>query len=121
MAAYQVVAADRLRRRLIAKALATLLSGFGACLALASVSGFALSAKACENPRMSSSIDIRGLSAEERLALLGDLWDSLAPEEIPLTEAQRTELDRRLDDLEADSDLGIPWEEVLRRIRGRSK
>ena len=45
----------------------------------------------------------------------------LAPEEIPLTEAQRTELDRRLDDLEADSDLGIPWEEVLRRIRGRSR
>ena len=70
---------------------------------------------------MSSSIDIKGLTAEERLALLGDLWDSLAPEEIPLTEAQRTELDRRLDDLEADSDLGIPWEEVLRRIRGRSK
>jgi putative addiction module component (TIGR02574 family) len=70
---------------------------------------------------MSSSIDIRGLTAEERLALLGDLWDSLAPEDIPLTEAQRTELDRRLDELEADSDLGIPWEEVLRRIRGRSK
>ena len=70
---------------------------------------------------MSSSIDIRGLTAEERLALLSDIWDSLAPEEVPLTEAQRTELDRRLDDLEADSDLGIPWEEVLRRIRGRSK
>ena len=70
---------------------------------------------------MNSSIDIRGLTAEERLALLGDLWDSLAPEDIPLTEAQRTELDRRLDDLEADGDLGIPWEEVLRRIRGRSK
>jgi putative addiction module component (TIGR02574 family) len=70
---------------------------------------------------MSSSIDIRGLTAEERLALLGELWDSLAPEDIPLNEAQRTELDRRLDEFEADRDLGIPWEEVLRRIRGRSK
>ena len=70
---------------------------------------------------MSSSIDIKRLTAEERLALLGELWDSLRPEEIPLTEAQRTELDRRIDDLEADSNLGIPWEEVLRRIRGRSK
>ena len=70
---------------------------------------------------MSSSIDIRRLTAEERLALLSDLWDSLAPEEIPLTEAQRTELDHRLDDLEADTDLGIPWEEVLRKIRGRLK
>ena len=69
---------------------------------------------------MSSSIDIQRLSAEERLALLAELWDSLRPEEVPLTQAQRTELDRRLDDLEADSDLGIPWEEVLQRIRGRS-
>jgi putative addiction module component (TIGR02574 family) len=70
---------------------------------------------------MSSSIDIRRLATEERLSLLSDLWDSLAPEEIPLTEAQRTELDRRLDDLEVDTDLGIPWEEVLRKIRGQSK
>jgi putative addiction module component (TIGR02574 family) len=70
---------------------------------------------------MSSGIDISGLSVRQRLELLGDLWDSLAPEEVPLTEAQRAELDRRLDDLEVDSDLGIPWEEVLRRIRGRAR
>jgi putative addiction module component (TIGR02574 family) len=43
-------------------------------------------------------LDIAGLTPEERLG--EELWDSLAvsPEAIPLTEAQRTELDRRLDD-----------------------
>ena len=49
------------------------------------------------------------------------LWDSLEPEDIPLSDAQRGELDRRLDDLESDSVLGIPWEDVLRRIRAQQR
>ena len=66
-------------------------------------------------------LDITSLTPEERLDLLEELWDSLGatPEVIPLTEAQRTELDRRLDDLEREGPVGIPWDEVLGRIRGR--
>ena len=65
--------------------------------------------------------DIASLTPEERLDLLEELWDSLAatPESIPLTRAQRDELDRRLDDLEREGPVGIPWDEVLDRIRGR--
>ena len=65
------------------------------------------------------TIDIANLSAEERLRLLEELWDSLSatPEAVPLTNAQRDELDRRLDELDRDGPVGIPWEEVLRRIR----
>tara|TARA_B100000315_G_scaffold60820_1_gene55256 strand:- start:1252 stop:1476 length:225 start_codon:yes stop_codon:yes gene_type:complete len=70
---------------------------------------------------MSSNVDIKNLTAEERLTLLADLWDSLDPEDVPVTDAQRAELDRRLDDLELDRDLGIPWQEVLRQIRDRAK
>ncbi len=68
-----------------------------------------------------ASFDIANLSIEERLRLLDELWESLSrtPEAIPLTKAQREELDRRLDDLERDGAVGIPWEEVLRRIRSR--
>jgi len=83
--------------------------------------GLAIKGDACENPTMSSGIDISGLSVQERLDLLGDLWDSLAPQEVPVTDEQRAELDRRLDVLESDGDLGIPWEEVLRRIRDRAR
>ena len=66
-----------------------------------------------------SNIDIARLTKEERLALLEEIWDSLAPDEVPVTDAQRAELDRRLDDLDRDRDRGIPWDEVLRRIRER--
>ena len=65
------------------------------------------------------AVDIEGLTPEERLVLLERLWESLAeyPEAVPLTDAQRAELDRRLDDLEHEVPVGIPWEEVLGRIR----
>ena len=68
-------------------------------------------------------LDIAGLSVEERLSLLERLWDSLAvtPQAIPLAKAQREELDRRLDDVDAEGSVGIPWEEVLDRIRSRHR
>ena len=68
-------------------------------------------------------LDIARLTAGERLSLLEQLWDSLAaiPDAIPLTEAQRTELDRRLDELDAEGLVGIPWDEVLSRIRSRGR
>ena len=70
---------------------------------------------------MGSNVEIDNLTTEERLALLGEIWDSLSPEDVPMTGTQRAELDRRLDDFERDRDLGIPWEEVQRQIRDRSK
>ena len=68
-------------------------------------------------------LDIASLTPEERLSLLEDLWDSLAtvPEVLPLTPAERVELDRRLDDLDAEGPVGIPWDEVLSRIRNRGR
>lgn len=71
------------------------------------------------NRRM-ASIDIASLSFEERLRLLDELWESLArtPETVPLTEAQREELDRRLNEVDREGPVGIPWDEVLGRIRG---
>jgi len=66
-------------------------------------------------------VDIASLSTEERLRLLEDLWESLraAPERIPLTDAQREELNPRLDDLDLEGPTGIPWEEVFSNIRNR--
>ena len=68
------------------------------------------------------TIDIASLSSEERLRLLEELWESLStrPEAIPLTTAQREELDRRLDELDREGANGIPWEEVIHRIRSRT-
>jgi len=68
------------------------------------------------------SIDIAKLPAEQRLRLLEQLWDSLAsnPEAVPVTAAQREELDRRLDELDREGPVGIPWNDVLRTIRSQS-
>ncbi len=65
-------------------------------------------------------VDLVKLSPEERLRLIDEIWESLStsPASIPVTDAQREELDRRLDDLERDG-RGIPWTEVLAHIRTR--
>lgn len=67
--------------------------------------------------------DIAALTPEEPLSLLEELWASLVatPDAVPLTDAQRAELDRRLDELDAEGPTGIPWDEVLDRIRSRGR
>ena len=69
------------------------------------------------------AVNIADLNPEERLRMIEELWDSLSeqPGSVPLTDAQRQELDRRLDDLECSGPTGIPWEEVLKQIRSRSR
>ena len=63
------------------------------------------------------------MSPEERLRLIEELWESLRaqPEALPLTRAQREELDRRLDQLERGEAETIPWDEVRTRLLNRSK
>jgi putative addiction module component (TIGR02574 family) len=64
--------------------------------------------------------DILKLSVSERIQLVEDIWDSIAAEKEapPLTPEQREELDRRLDDAEANPGVGRPWEEVKARLLG---
>jgi putative addiction module component (TIGR02574 family) len=49
------------------------------------------------------------LTPPERLALISQLWDSLEDDHLPLTAAQRAELDRRLATLDQDRREGITW------------
>jgi putative addiction module component (TIGR02574 family) len=64
---------------------------------------------------------LRDLPVEQRLHLVEDLWDSIASdrEALPLTDAQRAELDRRLDAYELDGNSGRRAEVVLADIRKR--
>ena len=50
-----------------------------------------------------------------------DEVEKAGPEFVPLTSAQREELDRRLDELDRDGPVGIPWQEVLGQIRSRAR
>lgn len=63
--------------------------------------------------------EILALPVDDRVRLVEEIWDSISavPEALPLTEWQKEELDRRLDDLEKNPDAGSTLEEVFARIR----
>lgn len=63
---------------------------------------------------------LAGLSAEERLALIHALWDSLSDAETPLSDAQRAELDRRLAAFERDRTDAVSWGDLKAELRARS-
>ena len=63
----------------------------------------------------------RKLPIASRIRLVEDIWDSIAVEQnaLTLTEAQRQELDLRLDAYEADGLIGKDAETVLDDIASR--
>jgi putative addiction module component (TIGR02574 family) len=65
-------------------------------------------------PTTLQSLGIDRLSVEERITLVGQIWDSIASdaERAPLTDAQRQELDRRINDDDADPADTVAWEQV---------
>lgn len=67
------------------------------------------------NPALS---DILQLSLAERIQLVEDIWDSIAelPEAVPVTEAERAELDRRLGEHRRNPHAGIAWAEVRKQL-----
>lgn len=67
------------------------------------------------------TVDIDKLAPEERLRLIGDLWDSLRaqPEAVRLTEAQRKELDGRLNGLDRGDASIVCWDEARSILRSQ--
>ena len=65
--------------------------------------------------------DILSLSIAERIELIGAIWDSIGevPEAVVLTEAQKAELDQRLDAYRQDPTAGAPWPVVRDRVARR--
>jgi putative addiction module component (TIGR02574 family) len=76
---------------------------------------------------MTVSLKILGidrLGTEERLALIGELWDSLNVEAqaISVTEAQKAELQRRLAEHRQNPDDVVSWDDtkasLTKRLQG---
>jgi putative addiction module component (TIGR02574 family) len=66
---------------------------------------------------MSASIKLLGierLALEDRLDLVEQVWDSIAADSValPLTDAQRIELERRVTDHEQNPDDVVSWDEI---------
>lgn len=71
---------------------------------------------------MSSPLfDFSHLSPEERIQLAEELWDSLEPASLPLSEEVGAELDRRLARHRQDPGRGRLADDVLRDIEQRGR
>lgn len=60
------------------------------------------------------SLGIDKLDVENRLALIGELWDSVSSdtEEMPLSPEFKAELDRRVEDADANPSSAVDWDQA---------
>ena len=77
-------------------------------------------------PTMMATLGLEKLTADQKRQLAGELERDLAEESPPsplspsgLTEAQRAELRRRLEDIEQNPDDWIPWDDVRAEVQRR--
>ena len=61
-------------------------------------------------------LGIDRLDVEQRLSLIEEIWESLEESSVPLTDAQRTELENRIADHEANPDDFVTFEEVKKSV-----
>lgn len=62
--------------------------------------------------------EIFELSVAERIQIVEDIWDSIsnAPEELALSEAEKLELDKRLESCRQNPNEGIKWETLKKNL-----
>lgn len=63
--------------------------------------------------------DFTHLSAPERLALIGELWDSLTDADVPTSPAQMAEIERRLASFEEDRAEASNWADFKADLASR--
>ena len=63
--------------------------------------------------------ELARLSPRQRLDLIEALWESLDDNDIPLTAAQRAELDRWIARFEQDREQSVSWDQLSAELRQR--
>jgi putative addiction module component (TIGR02574 family) len=66
------------------------------------------------------ALNLATLTTDEKLELIEDLWTSIDFSTVTMTPEQRAELDRRLDLLEQEGPVGVPWDQVRAEMTSRS-
>ena len=70
-------------------------------------------------PGMSGAMKKLGidrLNAEQRLSLIEEIWESLEDSSVPLTDAQRAELENRIADHQSDPEDIVTLEDVRKSV-----
>ena len=68
------------------------------------------------------ALGIDQLSVAQRILLVEEIWDSIVTEaeDMPLTEAQKQDLERRLGAYNDNPDARSSWEDVRARLRAKT-
>ncbi len=68
------------------------------------------------------ALGIDQLSVAQRILLVEEIWDSIVAEaeDLPLTEAQKQDLERRLGEYNDNPDAGSSWDDVRARLRAKT-
>ena len=59
---------------------------------------------------------IESWPVEDRVRIVQDVWDRLQGQGLDLTDDLKTELDRRIEEMDQNPKAGLPWEVVKARI-----
>jgi len=65
--------------------------------------------------------ELAKLSVAERLTLIGELWDSIADDDVPLSQEQQEEIERRLTSFEEDRLTAKSWETIKAELARRGR
>ncbi|WP_084766337.1 addiction module protein [Nitrococcus mobilis] len=60
---------------------------------------------------------VKCLSAAERLELIEAVWETLSPDDVPVTEKEKLLLDARISDAENNPEDQSPWTEARERLQ----
>jgi putative addiction module component (TIGR02574 family) len=73
------------------------------------------------NIRTTLLAEIAALSIDDRIHVVQEIWDGIAAERgyPDLTESQKREIDRRIDESDKNPENILTWEEVKRSIKGK--
>ncbi len=63
--------------------------------------------------------EINTLNIEERILIVQEIWNNIEAEQVhfDLTDAQKKELDSRIDDYESNPENVLTWEEIKASIK----
>jgi len=66
-------------------------------------------------------LDFRELSVAERILLVEEIWESIVAEGKPieLTDEQKAELDRRMEDYRTSPEKFSNWDSIKQRLQSR--
>lgn len=64
-------------------------------------------------------LGIDKLSVKDKIRLIGEIWDTLEPDDVELSEAHWREIEDRIAHADANPGVGYTWEEVKAHLRAR--